>query len=736
MRRSAWMILSAVFFVSQNAIAEEDIVVADFEGDGYNGWTVEGKAFGDGPASGMRPGQRTVAGFLGDGLVNSFAGDGGKLISPVFKIERDHLNFLIGGGYTGDSSVQLLVSDDGDWEAIETVQGRSYAIWKTQVLRWESWDVSQHQGLNARIEIVDDAPGEEGFIVIDHIVQSDEDFTIPLEDFTRELAITQNYLHFPVGMDAPSRLVRLKRDGKSVREFEIQFASDDPDFWVYLETHEFRGETLTLSADQRRYEAANVLELVSEGSEPKNFNTYYTEALRPQFHYSSPRGWNNDPNGMVYYDGEYHLFYQRNPFGWDWGNMTWGHAVSTDMLHWENLPDALHPDAFGTMFSGTAVVDTKNVAGFKTGDEDPILLFYTSAGGTNPWSREVPHTQSIAYSNDRGRTFTKYAGNPIVDFIEKGNRDPKVLWHEPSRQWCMVLFIQEDELGFFTSGNLKDWTEQSRVKGFFECPELFELPIDGDPDNMKWVLYGALGDYMIGEFDGKAFKPETEIIKYSHSQYFYASQTFNDIPEEDGRRIQIGWARYMDMPGMPFNQMMNFPVTLTLRATNDGIRMCPMPIREIETLYESETTFEEKAIESGENLLSEFKGDLFDIDANIEISDADRVGFRIGGVEIVYDANEMKLSCDNQGDEGVSKKIEKDKVSGKTSATLKPIAGHIQLRILVDNSFIEIFANNGEVFMPMGAVAGEGQDKGLELFAEGGRAIIKSLSIRELESVW
>jgi len=736
MKRSAWMTALILVLVGQGAFAAEDIVVSDFEGDNYDGWLVEGEAFGDGPASGTRPGQRTVAGFLGGGLANSFANEGGKLVSPVFKLERKHLNFLVGGGYTGGSSIKLLVSDDDAWKAVQTVQGRQYAIWKTQVLRWESWDVSQHQGLDARIEVADDAPGEEGFIVIDHIVQSDDDFTIPLGDFTRELDITQDYLHFPVGMDVPSRLVKLQRDGKSLREFVIQFASDDPDFWVYLETHEFRGETLTLSADQRRYEAANVLELVSAGSEPKNFDTYYKEALRPQFHYSSPRGWNNDPNGMVYYDGEYHLFYQRNPFGWDWGNMTWGHAVSTDMLHWKNLPDAIHPDAAGTMFSGTAVIDTKNVAGFKTGDEDPIILFYTSAGGTNPWSKDVPHTQSIAYSNDRGRTFTKFGGNPIVDFIEKGNRDPKVSWHEPSQQWCMVLFIHEDELGFFTSDNLKDWTEQSRVSGFFECPELFELPVDGDPNNMKWVLYGALGDYMIGEFDGKEFKPDTEIIKYSHSQYFYASQTFNGIPAEDGRRIQIGWARYMDMPGMPFNQMMNFPLTLTLRTTNDGVRMCPMPIREIESLYKDETTFENKVVKPGGNLLSGFNGDLFDIDADIEVANAGRIGFKIRGIDIVYDASEMTLTCDNQRDKGVSEKSGKNQISGKTSAPLKPNDGRIQIRILVDKTSIEIFANNGEVFIPMAAFPEDGQDERLELFADGGTAEVKSLAVRELESVW
>ena len=739
-RMFSTMALCAALFVP-GVYAADDIVIADFEGDSYGDWTVEGEAFGAGPAKGTLPGQRTVAGYLGAGLGNSYAGGGdgtGKLISPVFKLERRFLNFLIGGGYSRGTSLKLLVLKEGSWQTVQTASGSNYAVWKTQVLRWESWDVSGSQGLDAQIVLVDDATGAEGFIVIDHIIQSDEDFSIPPEDFTREIDITQDYLHFPVQMDAPQRLIKLQRDGQSLREFEIQFATGEPDFWVYLETHEFRGETLTLVAEQRRYESSSVLQLVSAGSEPKNFDTFYKEKLRPQFHFTSPRGWNNDPNGMVYYAGEYHLFYQRNPFGWDWGNMTWGHAVSKDMVHWTNLPDALHPDASGTMFSGTAVIDKDNTSGFKTGDEDPIILFYTSAGGTNPWSKGVPHTQSIAYSNDRGRTWTKYAGNPIVEFIRKGNRDPKVLWHEPTKQWCMVLYLGEQEMAFFTSNNLKEWTEHSdsRIKGFHECPELFELPVDGDPNNMKWVLHGALGDYLIGDFDGKEFKPETEIIKYSHARNFYASQTFNNIPAEDGRRIQIGWARYTDAPGMPFNQMMNFPVTLTLRTTNDGIRMCPMPIREIEKLYKSETTFEEEAIKPGTNLLSGFEGDLFDIDADIDISKADRVGFRIRGVEVAYDQKEKELTCGKEAAEVASNKTEKDQTSGKNSAKLETSSGRIQLRILVDRISIEVFANNGEVFMPMGAVTEDGQDKSVELFAEGGTAKIRSFAIRELESVW
>jgi len=723
------------------ADAGDDIVIADFEGDTYGDWTAEGEAFGRAPAKGTLTGQRNVAGYVDAGLANSYTGGGdgvGKLTSPAFKLERSYLNMLIGGGYSPGSSVTLLVLKDGVWHTVKKVEGNHYATWKTQALKWVSWDVDDSQGLDARVEIVDNGTGAEGFIVADHVVQSREDFAVPLGDLIRELEISHDYLHFPVKMDEPPRLVKLQQNGQSLREFEIQFAVGEPDFWVYLETHEFQGEKLTLLAEQRRYEPANLLQVVSAGPEPRDFDSFYKEVLRPQLHYSSPRGWNNDPNGMVYYQGEYHLFYQRNPFGWDWGNMTWGHAVSTDMVRWTNLPDALHPDASGTMFSGTAVIDRDNTAGFKTGDEDPIVLFYTSAGGTNPWSEGVPHTQSIAYSNDGGRTFTKYAGNPIIEYIREGNRDPKVLWHEPSGQWSMVLYLGEDELAFFTSSNLKDWTEHkaSRIDGFHECPELFELPVDGDPDDTKWVLYGALGDYYIGTFDGKTFTPETDLIKFSHARNFYASQTFNDIPKDDGRRIQIGWARYTDLPGMPFNQMMNFPVTLTLRTTKDGIRMQPMPIREIETLYRSETRFEKDLIKPGENLLDGLRGELFDIEANIVPAGADRVGLRIGGVEIAYDAREKKLTSNKGRAEAAYGKTGYEEGPEGVSADLEPGDGLIRLRILVDRNFIEIYANDGEVFMPIETVSEVGQDNPLALFAEGGTARIESLAVRELESIW
>ena len=258
--------------------------------------------------------------------------------------------------------------------------------------------------------------------------------------------------------------------------------------------------------------------------------------------------------------------------------MHWGHAVSPDMVHWKQLPTALFPwtQAVAHCFSGGGTVDAANTAGFQAGDEKVIIAAFTDTGCG----------EAIAYSNDRGRTFTYYEGNPVVE--HKG-RDPKVFWYEPGRHWVMAVYDEEGSgdnrkrrIAFYNSHDLKKWELQSKIDGFYECPEFFELPIDGDASNTRWVLLAADAKYVIGSFDGKKFTPEHEGKYQVHWGRYYASQTFERTP--DGRRIQVGWGR-IDMEGMPFNQMMTFPCRLTLRTTADGVRMFAQPIKEIESLH-------------------------------------------------------------------------------------------------------------------------------------------------------
>ena len=448
-----------------------------------------------------------------------------------------------------------------------------------------------------------------------------------------------------------------------------------------------------------------------------NTEGVYQETYRPQFHFTARKNWLNDPNGLMYYKGEYHLFFQHNPSGINWGNMTWGHAISPDMIHWTQLDNAIEPDDLGTIYSGSAVVDWNNTAGFQTGEEKVLVCIYTSAGDHAPEKR--PYTQSIAYSNDRGRTWAKYDGNPVLGHIVGSNRDPKVIWHEPTGKWIMALFLDANTYELFSSPDLKEWTGLSviHLPGAGECPDIFELPVDGDANNTKWVFWGGNGNHFIGTFDGNRFNPESEVLRTEWGANCYAAQTWSDIPGSDGRRIQIAWMSGGKYPDMPFNQQMSFPCELTLRSTPEGIRMFRQPIKEIENIYQKEHSFANQMLKPGENLLSGVPGELSDIRAEIELGNVAEIGVTIKGEKVHYSVTDKQLSC-----------------LGK-SAHLEPLGDRIRLQILVDRASIEVFGNDGRVslsscFLPDPA------DESLETYVAGGEANIVCMDVYELHSAW
>ena len=443
----------------------------------------------------------------------------------------------------------------------------------------------------------------------------------------------------------------------------------------------------------------------------------YNETYRPQFHFSPKTNWTNDPNGLMYYKGEYHLFFQHNPKGIKWGNMTWGHAVSKDLVHWKQLDHAIYPDKLGTIFSGSGVVDHDNTAGFQTGDEKVLVCIYTYAGRFG--TPRQPFTQAIAYSNDRGRTWKKYAKNPVLGHIRASNRDPKVIWHGPTKRWVMALFLDKNDYVLFASKNLKEWTKlcDIRVPGAGECPDIFELPIDRNAQKTKWVFWGGNGNYLLGTFDGKTFKFDSGPHKIKWGKNYYAAQTFSDIPASDGRRIQIAWMAGGKYPGMPFNQQMNFPVELTLRTTPKGPRLHFNPVKEIENTHTKKHAWADKPLKPGENLLDGLAGELFDIRAEIELGKAAEVGFTIRGQRVVYNVKGRKL------------------ISLGSAAPLEPKKGRITLQILVDRASVETFGNGGRrlianCFLPDLA------NRSLGVFAVGGAAKIISLEVHELRSAW
>ncbi len=448
--------------------------------------------------------------------------------------------------------------------------------------------------------------------------------------------------------------------------------------------------------------------------------TLYKETYRPQYHFSAKEGWINDPNGLVFYKGEYHLFFQHNPFGTDHGNMTWGHAISKDLVHWEQLENKLLPDEMGTMFSGSAVVDWNNTTGFQTGDEKVLVAIYTAAGGTSPESEGQPFTQCLAYSNDRGRSWTKYQGNPVLENLAKGNRDPKVFWHKATQRWIMTLFMKEDcHFAFFSSPDLKTWRhlQDMETEGTRECPDFFEIAIDGDTANKKWVWTGANGCYFIGSFDGYSFTPESELLTADWGNNFYAVQTYSDIPEEDGRRIQIAWMwrKEGQYPDMPFNHQMNFPNELLLKTSSRGIRLVRQPIKEIEGLYNKTHSFNNLSLEPSQNPLANIDTDLIDMSFELELGTASGFTLNIRGTEISYNAKTKELSC-----------LDKIAVLGRAN-------NYVQLRLLLDRTSIELFVNEGETCMSF-CFLHEGSE--LSMTVPDGKAQLRVLVVHELNSAW
>ncbi len=448
----------------------------------------------------------------------------------------------------------------------------------------------------------------------------------------------------------------------------------------------------------------------------------YHEAYRPQFHFTAKQGWLNDPNGLVYFGGEYHLFFQFDflLIGRD-SSKSWGHAVSTDLVHWQQLSNALEPDALGPMWSGSAVVDWDNTSGVSPG-LPPLIALYTAAGGKSEESQGRSFTQCLAYSIDRGRTWVKYAQNPVLPHVARGNRDPKVVWYAPTRRWIMALYLDNDQFGLFSSPDLKTWTQTQTLSlpGSGECPDFFSMPIAGTKEH-RWVFTAANGHYLVGAFNGTTFAPETPLLPGDAGASFYGGQTFSGIPARDGRHIQIAWMRGGEYPNMPFNQQMSFPCTLTLHAATDGPRLFRWPVKEIATLYG--TPIQQHSImllPGADHAVPVPAGDLWDIEAEFAPTPAATAfGLRVRGTDIRYQtASGGTLSS----------------LDRQVSLTPEPI-GRIKLRLLLDRTSLEVFGNGGQVSLTSCFLPKPG-DTGLSVYAEGGAVTLVSLTAHPLRSAW
>jgi len=695
----------------------QDIVLSDFEESNYawlpgGTWTVSGACFGSGPAQGTLPGQQTVDGYLGNGLVNTFLnGDTntGALLSPPFTIQRIYLKFLIGGGsyraeggYGGQTRVDLLVNGQvvqhaagpGEWEHLD----------------WEQWNVSNLLGQTAQIRIVDSATGGWGHLNVDQILQSDTSLT------TGVIIPTNQFINFPVKLTNPYHVVSLLVNGLAVQEFNIALGTaSNYDFYAFLDLSAYQNTQMVVRVD-----ATNALQLSDfiQSSAPVTTVPIYQEALRPIYHFTPRRGFNNDPNGMVFFSGEYHLCYQHNPYDVIVGNQNWGNAVSTDLVHWQELPEAIYADALGQAWSGSSVVDWNNSAGFGT---NALVSFYTSAGGhgnNNLMSEGQLFSQSLAYSLDQGRTWIKYTNNPVVPNVQGDNRDPKVIWDSAANKWCMVFWLANNNFGFFSSTNLLNWTQTSTFTfpNVIEVPELFQLPLDGNTNNFKWIFYAGAGHYYVGQFDGNSFTAQYGPFSIRGGNCFAAGQTFNNMPASDGRRILIANATG-NYPNMPFNCGMDFPVQLTLQTTGATPLIYVNPVNEVALLRTSTNIWPAQALPNGVNVMSNTTGEAFELDAKFQPGTSSQVVFNLGGTPVTYNNLTQRIDCE-----------------GITNA-LSPSNGVVELHFLVDRGFLEIYANAGLLYMPMSINPVAGQQP-LSLVASGTGAQLVSLNLYNLGSAW
>lgn len=556
----------------------------------------------------------------------------------------------------------------------------------------------------------------------------------------------QRYLLLPVEEVMPDVRVSMIVNNKEVNVADVRLAVNRVDYFVPLDLSDYAGKNILLkfklgSNDPIRGKLSAVC--CKEMKLSDTFDTGNREKFRPTYHFSPLYGWMNDPNGMVYKDGEYHLFYQHNPYGSKWGNMHWGHAISKDLINWEHRPDAITPDALGTIFSGSAVVDTDNTAGFGAG---AIVAIYTQNS-----DRQV---QSIAYSTDNGRSFTKYENNPVLTSDARDFRDPKVFWHKETQRWIMLLAVGQ-EMQIFSSSNLKDWAFESSFGegqgahgGVWECPDLFELPVDGTNEK-KWVLLcnlnpggpfgGSATQYFVGTFNGKEFVNEspskTKWMDWGKDHY--ATVTWSDAP--DNRRIAIAWMsnwQYAnDVPTSQYRSPNSVPRDLSLFTVDGETYLQSAPSPELLKLRDisKKRSFKVNGTRTIKDMIAGNEG-AYEIELTIENQHADVIGFRLYNdkgeeVDMQYDMKEKKFSMDRRksGDVGFNENFPM-----LTWTAIESGKDELKLRLFVDKSSVEAFGDGGRFVMTNQVFPSEPYTH-IDFYSKGGAYKVDSFVIYKLK---
>lgn len=548
------------------------------------------------------------------------------------------------------------------------------------------------------------------------------------------------YLLLPVEDTSGESKIFIAVDNDVVKTITVRLAVDHVDYFVPVELDSYAGKNIALTVQLASDDALCWKELKLSDT----YDTANREKYRPLYHFSPSYGWMNDPNGMVYKDGQYHLFYQHNPYGSTWGNMHWGHAVSKDLVRWEHLPEAIAPDALGTIFSGSCVVDTANTAGF---GKNAIVAIYTSAGERQ--------SQSIAYSLDNGMTFKKYKHNPVVTSTVRDFRDPKVFWHAATSKWILILAAGQ-EMQIYSSLNLKQWEFESSFGqgqgahgGVWECPDLIQLPVKGT-ELKKWVLIcnlnpggpfgGSATQYFVGEFDGHTFVNDSpgNVTKWMDwGKDHYAAVTWSNAPQ--GRHIAIAWMSNWEyannVPTSQFRSSNSVPRELGLYTRNGEIYLSSVPVKEVEALRAKLQKKKSFKVDRAYNLGQLFPApcDAYEILLTIRNRGAEILGFQLFNtrgdeMDFCYNLVEKKFTADRSksGATGFSKEF-----PAVTAAPVE-VKDTYTLRLLVDKASIEAFAGEGEFAMTNLVFPGEPYNR-LSFYSKGGSFDVLSVQVYKLD---
>ena len=553
--------------------------------------------------------------------------------------------------------------------------------------------------------------------------------------------INHNFLLLPVEDKSEISKLNVIVDNKSVSQLNVRLASKHTEYHVPLDLKEFKGQKIAIIIEGCCIHADAWDNLkVSDSFDRKN-----KEHFRPIFHFSPDYGWMNDPNGMVYKDGTYHLCFQYNPYGSTWENMSWGHATTKDLITWTHQPDVLHKDGLGDMFSGGAIVDKNNDSGL---GENAIIAFYTSAG--------VGQTQCIAYSLDDGKTFTKYKNNPILTSCEPDFRDPKVFWHEASEKWIMILAVGQ-HMEIYNSDNLLDWSYKSSFGegegghgGVWECPDLVQLPVEGTKKN-KWLLIcninpggpfgGSAAQYFVGSFDGEVFTNEAPIqTKWmDFGKDYYATVTWSNAP--DNRVIALGWMSNWQygnqLPTKQYRSANAIPRDLSLFEHEGQTYLKSRIAKELTPFMQKLNSLENLTVdkqETVENITNDARA--YAVDLTIKNQDADKIAFKLfndKGDEVSFyiDVHEKTFTM-NRNKSGLTQFDPTGEFSRITTSPLFLQGDQIKLTILVDTCSIEVFGDGGR-FTMTNLVFPQEQYNNISFFGYGGSYHVNSICVQEIK---